>query len=343
MRRIIFAVAALVTAGCERYIDLSAVGPERLLVINGNLVSGDTLHTVYLSWSMFNEVKPVEEAHLECYVNGVLADSSDDVREPKRFSSDVGEVRFKAEFKAGDEVRVRVTAGECEAESVSVVPAAPSITAVDTSGFNAYTDDGDEVDYYMSRVALRDVPGEKNYYRMTMQIVSDFYASKVNPDYDGCKDGQFLCTVSNEIKFDNTYENLLHRKINIGMDGDSPSYDGDNYYSNKFNIFTDQTFSDGEYVLKIAFPKGGLYNYYPNGWSSDKFTPVQCRRIRFRVLSMSRSSYTYMNDYTFDLSDQSDWTVIGDIPYPSNVKGGTGMVSVMTPADFEINLDKISY
>lgn len=270
MKKIIFVVmAVMLAAGCERYIDLSAVGPERLLVINGNLVSGDTLHTVYLSWSMFNDVRPVKEAHLECYVNDILAASSDDVREPERFSSEVGAVRFKAEFKAGDEVRVRVTAGECEAESVLVAPAAPSITAVDTSDFKVYTDDGDVVDYYMSRVALRDVPGEKNYYRMTMQIMSDFYAGKVNPEHTEYHEGQFLCTVFNDVAFDNTYENLLYRKINIGMDGDSSSYDGDNYYSNKFNIFTDQTFPDGEYVLKIAFPKGGLYNYYPNWWSSD--------------------------------------------------------------------------
>ena len=330
-------------AGCERYIDLSSVGPERLLVLNGNLVCGDTLHTIYLTWSMFNDVKPVTDAHLECYVNGDLAASSDEVKTPDRFAYDAGMMQFKARFNAGDEIRVRVKAGECEAESVSVVPNAPVITAVDTSDFNVYDKDGNATAYYMAKVALQDVPGESNYYRMTMQLVSDFRASKVNPEYTDYKEGQFLCSVTSDVRFDNTYESLLYRKINIGMDGSSDLYDGDNYYANKFNIFTDQTFRDSEYTLKIAVGKGVLHNSYPDSWSNQKFVPVQYRKLRFRVLSMSRSSYTYMNDYTFDLSDQSSWTVVGDIPYPSNVRGGTGMVSVMNVAEFEIGLSRISY
>ena len=47
-----------------------------------------------------------------------------------------------------------------------------------------------------------------------------------------------------------------------------------------------------------------------------------------------------MNDYAFDNSEQGSWTFIDEIPYPSNVSGGTGMVSIMTPADFSIDLKK---
>ncbi len=332
----IFVVLALMfVTSCERYIDLNKIGPERLLVVNANLLSGDTLQTFLLSWSLFDAVKPVESAHLEFYVNGELAATSDDVHELDRFSSYVSEMKVKATFKEGDKVKIKVASGESHAEITAIAPTAPKITSVDTTEFSTKDKQGDVEEFYMAKVSLSDVPGENNYYRIIMSVESEFYASQVSAD-SGYKEGQFLCNASKAIDFDNTYESLLYKKMKIGMDSDSD--DKDNYYANKFNLFTDNSFADGAYTLKLAFGKYDLYNYYPGSWSSDMFRPVASNSIRFRVLSMSRSSYNYMNDYAFDMSDQGDWTFIGDIPYPSNVKGGTGMVSVMTPADYYVRL-----
>lgn len=327
--------AVMLSASCEHYIDLRDAGPEKLLVVNGNLISGDTLHTVFLSWSMFDDVKPVKSAHIDLYVNGKIVASSDEVKEPDRYASYAGEVKLSASFRPGDEVRIAVDADDAHAETVSVAPDVPVINAVDTSAFEAKDKNGDIVDWYMTRVSLRDISGESNYYRILMSVESEFRASHVAPD-SGYKDGQFLCNVSSNVDFDNTYESLLYRKLNIGMDDNSD--DSDNYYANKYNLFTDNPFADGEYTLKLAVRKWSLYNSYPDSWSSDKFRPAESRSLRVRVLSMSRSTYNYMNDYAFDKSDQGDWTFIGGIPYPSNVTGGTGMVSVMSPADYEILL-----
>ena len=54
---------------------------------------------------MYDAVKPVESAHLECYVNGKLVASTDKVTEPERFSYNANAIRFKAPFNAGDEVK----------------------------------------------------------------------------------------------------------------------------------------------------------------------------------------------------------------------------------------------
>ena len=50
----------MMSVACEEYIDLRREGPEKMLVVNGNLVAGDTLHTVFLTWGMYDDVKPVE-------------------------------------------------------------------------------------------------------------------------------------------------------------------------------------------------------------------------------------------------------------------------------------------
>lgn len=196
---------------------------------------------------------------------------------------------------------------------------------------------GELVDFYMTKVHLQDVAGERNFYRMVMSYESEYRASEV-PSGSPYKEGQFLCRRYRDIMFDNKYESLLYRNLKIGME-DSSS-DANNYYANEYNLFTDNTFADKEYTLKLAVEKTLLHNYYPNSWSRDEYVPAEYGKICFRVLSMSRSTYTYMNDYAFDNSEQGSWTFIDEIPYPSNVSGGTGMVSIMTQADFYIDLKK---
>ena len=158
----------MMSVACEEYIDLRREGPEKMLVVNGNLVAGDTLHTVFLTWGMYDDVKPVESAHLECYVNGKLVASTDKVTEPERFSYNANAIRFKAPFNAGDEVRITVDAGDAHAEAVAVAPNAPVVNAVDTTSFMAKNKGGELTGFYMTKVHLQDVAGESNFYRMIM-------------------------------------------------------------------------------------------------------------------------------------------------------------------------------
>ena len=209
---------------------------------------------------------------------------------------------------------------DAHAEAVAVAPNAPVVNAVDTTSFMAKNKGGELVDFYMTKVHLQDVAGERNFYRMVMSYESEYRASEV-PSGSPYKEGQFLCSGYRDIMFDNKYESLLYRNLKIGME-DSSS-DANNYYANKYNLFTDNTFADKEYTLKLAVEKTLLHNYYPNSWSRDEYVLTEYGKICFRVLSMSRSTYTYMNDYAFDNSEQGSWNFINGIPYPSNVSGGT--------------------
>ena len=322
--------AAMLSFSCETYIDLNRTGEEKMLVVNGNLVSEDTLHTIYLSWSKFDDVAPVTAAHLEFYVNGKLADATDKVEEPDLYSYWRSEIRVRARFHAGDEVRVHVDADGCHAESVSTVPDAPEISSVDMSPFQTKDKDGSLKDCSMAGVTLIDVPGKNSYYRITLSLESQFTVTEAAPG-SGYENGQVLCNVSRDLAFDNTAESLLYR--NIGSD-DS----GYNYYANKYNLFTDATFADGSYRLKLIVDND-LPSNYPDIFIPDDIVETSERRsLRFTVLSMTRSSYSYMNAFAFDMSDQSSWTFIDGIPYPSNVSGGTGMVSVMSAAKYDVSL-----
>jgi hypothetical protein len=335
MKKIIWlavSVMALATA-CERYVDLKIDGPENLLVVNGNLCSGDTLHTVYLSLSRLQSVRPVEKASLKCYVNGALVSETDSVMEYK-YTNICRVMQFKADFKPGDEVKITVESGDCRTETVSTVPSLPEISVVDTCSVTL-KDGGDNLKIHLK---IRDVKGEDNYYRLIAYVDSDFWAEDVAPEVTEYTEGQHLERCSDDKYIDNTQEGLLYRKV--GTDEDQSIY---SYWSNYYNIFTDSQFADGEYTLSLLMSEWNLRNYYSEEWVENCFTLTQTRKLRFRVLSMSKQTYYYMNDYDFDHSDESLWSFISGIPYPSNVTGGTGMVSVMAPVDVEIGLDKIRY
>lgn len=334
MKRSVYVmISVLMLASCETYIDLTKTGPDKILVLNGNIVAGDTLHTVYLSWSRFSGTAPVRSAHLECYVNGVLQASTSDMFEPNRFSYDAYGIKFKAPFEAGDEVRICVTADGERVEAVGVAPKAPEISAVDTSFFKKTNDKGGKDKYCMSKIHLKDIHGERNYYRVLIALDSEYKATNVTPGA-GYEEGQRLSYETSDCKIDNTYESLLYRSMKIGDDGEETGEY--NYYSNRYNIFTDNAFEDAEYTLKLAV-RTGFHNVYSGNYSSD-YDLKEYMKLRFRVLSLSKDTYTYMNDYAFDESSQSHWTFIDPIPYPSNVTGGIGLVSIMSPADYYIYL-----
>lgn len=335
MKKIIWLATALtvLATACERYVDLETGGTEGLLVVNGNLYSGDTLHTVHLSLSKIRDIEPVKKAALKCYVNGTLVSETDRVMDDD-YTSLSGKMQFKADFKPGDEVKITVESGDCRAETVSTVPEAPEISVVDTCSVTLK----DGTESLKIHLKIRDIKGENNYYRLLAYVDSDFWAEDVAPEVTQYTEGQHLESCSESKDIDNTQEGLLYRKV--GTDENQDMYD---YWSNYYNIFTDSQFADGEYTLTLLMDEKNLRNDYGEGWVENYFTLTQTRSLRFRVLSMSKLTYFYMNDYAFDNSDESFWSFINGISYPSNVTGGTGMVSVMAPVDAGIGLDKIRY
>ena len=329
-------VAVVMCASCEKYIDLKETGPERLLVVSGNVVSGDSTHTLNLAWSKFKGVEPVESAHLECYVNGRKVSETSRLTpvEDLGRKEAVRQMSFAADFGPGDEVRITVEADGVTAEVVSVAPAIPEITAVDTSTVKAKDYFGDLEDHSLYSVSISDVRGEDNYYRVLMALDSEFSVDWVSDDETQYRKGEVLGRVAKSIDIDNSREPLLRRNI-----GDTDDDSDDNFYHNKYNLFTDSKFRDNDYTMKLVVEhNSSLRNVDMYEYDEERVHLIQDRTVSIKIWSMSKLSYLYMNDYMFDHSDQGGWSLVSGIPYPSNVKGGTGLVSIMSQARYKLRL-----
>ena len=332
-----FVIALTILTSCERYIELTGTGPEKLLVVNGYVRSDESEHSVLVAWSTFKEVKPVNAAHLECYVNGTKVSETSELHKAENSIPAIKRMTFNADFNAGDEVRVVVESEGTRVESVSVAPKAPVIVKADTTTVKAKDNFGDLENFAMFSVTVQDVKGEDNYYRALMDLDSKYFINWVSEEETEHKVGDCVDKGSKSLVIDNSQEPLLRRRI-----GKEKKDDDDwNFYNNRYNIFTDSQFRNSEYTMKLIVDHYRyLHNFCNFGYNPENVKVEEDREVVVKIMSMSKLTYLYMNDYMFDHSSQGDWSLVSELPYPSNVKGGTGLVSVMTAATFNVRLPK---
>ncbi len=290
-------IASLALLSCEKYIPVEFTGPEKMLVVNALMATGDTTHTVYAGISTYSEVLRLESGRLECWVNGKLAAT---VGEPEKSDRTIyhNMFRFRADFKAGDEVKIVVESDGMRAEATTVVLDAPVLAGVDTTHLNKKSSGGGFFKTLGMGVHVKDKPDEKNYYMLQVWYFGEYYRK--------------------QLEIDNSSEPFLNSGINTSVGSNDMA--SDSYFSNKYNIFTDKGFEGGSHIFKISLVGKSL---------SD---------VTVRLLALDRKTYNYINTAWFDDSDLADWWFFVDKPYPANVTGdGIGLVSVMTSSDYKID------
>lgn len=246
-------VASMAFISCEEYIPVDLPGPERMLLVNALMSTGDTTHTVCVGVSTHEKAEELKSGHLECWVNGDLVATSDNVEKADGLLYH-NVFRFRADFEAGDEVRIVVESEGMRAEATTVALDAPVIDGVDTTHLNRKSSKGsDYIKTLGMGVHVKDKPGEKNYYML--QAWNFGYA------------------YNKRLEIDNSSEPLLNPGINL-------SFSESDYFANEYNIFTDTGFEGGSHIFKISLLRGGIsgvtvrllaldrqtYNYINAAW-----------------------------------------------------------------------------
>lgn len=311
------AITCLVASvsSCERYIDLKNPGPERMLVLNAMLSSTDSVHQAYLFDSRKEKVVQLDsEALFRAYVNGLLADE-----QSGRLPCPVD---FNARFKPGDVVRLELSSGGMHASSEVTVGEPVPLPPMDTT----MTGEGrDQVTRF--RIRVDDRKGEKNYYMLEAFYDVLYYV-------DWVADGVTYYTVGDTLQhwvtrhhIDVTRDPLLNRDFTIG-DGD----DAETFVNNPFNLFTDETFRDGSHTLDVSV--GGFHREGDVRLVSSDYSYVIRTRHVFRLQTISREAYNYIDSYAIEMSDLSGYFFFEAGTYPQNVKGGLGFVTAFATSEY---------
>ena len=314
MNILLFAALAMLLAGCENTIDTIEVKGKDEIMMNALMNVNDDFHIVYLSHGQGDDFRPyTTKGPLECYVNGELAATAT----PKSYY-DLYFCRaytFKADFKAGDKVKLTIEEG---LSAEVTVPESPQILSVDTTFF-------ENSEYIHSSIfslhtKLEDVPDEENYY--SLNVNTEIYKGMILRDTT--RDRNVTLYTDNE---------PLLKEYSSGDDKDNKTFFED-YVKNKYHLFTDKTFTDGSYVLNVGiYPYDCLWGYYYDAEDNGQgFTKVGAS-ISVIVSSLQPETYRYIKAI-----ESADFWHFEPVIFPQNVSGGLGFVSVDNSAVYKIRL-----
>ncbi|MGM9741932.1 MAG: DUF4249 family protein [Candidatus Cryptobacteroides sp.] len=325
---------ALLPVSCEKMITLDG-SDEKFIIANGFLNSSDSLHTVSVVKGGFrmSEFETIQSARLQCFVNGEPAGGTDSLVDAASiYYATISKMIFKARFNPGDEVKIEIDADGLHAEIKETVPMPALVTSVDTAVVLRRNTEGNMIRFLQLGVSVSDRLWEDNYYRLMMRLQGRAVVEVLEvPDPDGFPSvGEEIGNQDCSISFDNSEEPVLNKRMDI-FGG------GENYYDNKYNIFTDALFRNGNCRLSLLVSRYELsvpVRFYSPGQIYMRVS----RKIIVSLVSMNRDNYMYLDDLQFEDSSLSDSFLVEEMPYPSNVRGGRGFVGISSRSDFVVNL-----
>ena len=329
MKKILYMMmAAAVLAACDNPLEYKPENKADELVLNAHLSADEQWHTVYVAVSHTEYVSMVSSGELSCYVNGslvaktnTLTSRNDEYMGPNKCFT------FKAGFKAGDKVRIEVTADGFKASNEQIVPDAPTVTKVDTVTVRQRDEGGYVNVCYRFDTTLKDSDPEESFFRLALidHGESTFYKDNVEigqatmdrrrdfwaDDDPVLNEGHF---VADEMPFE------------IGA-------------TNKYGIITDNMFANGTATLKPIISKQSFgLTTFMEGADSVKVATTAI----VKVYGISKAYFYYFKALN-SISDGGGDLALEDIQIPDNIDGGIGFIGIANPCSTGFYLGEKSY
>ncbi len=360
----------LLAASCTNTIELDVDMPEKRLILNALLRSGDDIHIVDMSERTdnanspaYNGIEQVHGAQITCYINGeavavaeefyvmdgtpvkAAAISTRDVSIPDKGGYGSTRYRFAASFKSGDKVRIEAKRGDDFVYSEATVPEPANLELVKMTSEEIRLGEYDVREILKVDFKVKDPSAEKTYFRLgtpsrRMELLYHYYDEEDNSTKD---DWEYELYDTPPIDIEN--DPILN-------DGYMPDND-DNIFSslnptNECGIFSDVLFKnmEGTIGLSLENKKNTWLLYLKEETAEGKANDVNTRTtitvdvkptMIINIETLSFDNYNYyraMNAgeaYGFDIS-----FLMEPIIFPTNVVGGLGFVGIAANSRLEV-------
>lgn len=308
----LFTLIAILSVSCENELPFNIKENPPKLVMNA-LINADSLtNTLFLNFTGKECPTPVKDATVEVRINGQLTESLRPLS-----SKEEGNMQchfdMTSKFSPGDIVRIDAITDDGKHHAwaeVTVPKPLEKIEKIDTLSVPierfGYTSN-----YLRYKITFSDLPGEKNYYRLSIDNrISTF-------DWDDETGKQVAITTHNYHFLDREDIVLTDGQPSAGEDEDSGMFDT---VKNIYGIFDDSRFKNAAYTMTVySLPDRDPDVNHPYPKKSE---------IIVRLLSITETEYYYFKALNFVDSDAYDETINEPIKYPSNVHGGTGIIGI---------------
>ena len=323
---LILALAALFSCENEIIIGVDEVDPY--IIMNAQLHTDDSSHSIFLTIGRRDGTDPCSGADVKVYINDNPPISAEEIEMEEIYEK--AEYTFDATIRSGDRVRIEASAGGMKVKADVTAPEAPDIETVDFSvKDNPTAEDQDERSYYVFKTKIKDLPGRS------------FYRCLIGTEYEMVTDTSTVMLQTDMNVLDQSGEPLL----TAGWATDSDDFNLNNLFSpeNNYSIFTDDTFSDGEYSLNLRAPvwwvNSPWFNNYDPYISEATLKPTAI----IKIYSISFLQYRYIISlYNLDLYGYEVSILAEPVSLPSNVEGGLGFVAIDSYSEYKVPLPEFT-
>ena len=329
---------------CYEEIILPTADEEPVIVMNAQMNTWETTHTIELSVSQKNRVRALTGADVRVTVGGKTIITATEVVDESAWSPYYEPweqaYSFDADLKPGDEVRIEAVKDAFHLSATVTAPPAATPAIVDTSTVRmSYM--GDTYEYLQVKLHFRDLPGD-TWYRVAACMESEYaYLDEdgnPSPDYSGVQ----TWWLSPETGFDPIISEGSGKTG--GMDiGALLSAE------NSYNCFSDNSFRDQECTIRPLFVPYVVHDYYDRYIFPviEDYTEYEAvygilsqmpyylhRRCRLQVRTIDFSQYHYLKALqNLDTYGTEMTFLVEPTTLPSNVEGGLGFVGLETVSE----------
>lgn len=347
--------ACIALAACTNEIPYNEQARDPQLILNAQLTAGEKVNYAYLHLSEGNRIGRITQGSLTLYINGKAAETPEEISPEELYSDLKGTIddeqfellirnihfkkfRITSELHPGDHIRLEAIAenGTYHASAETTVPRPVESLQVDTALAYLREYAGDVL-YRQYKITLKDLPGEKNYYRLDISHKLQQLVTYWTYRYDA--GGNLVKEQRDTLLTSIPMTKIINREDIILTDGHPHNYnDEENELfpttRNKYNLFTDNRFSDASATLKVYTP---TYHIEPP-YFYDYIDYHNSQTITVSIYSLTEEQYRYQKALNTLDDENYEEVLMEPVSIPTNVTGGLGFVGADSRTQFVLHI-----